>query len=96
MQMLQRQKNQCAIWNLRICKKTIDISNSEADHMMEYSNNGLTTINNGQMLCKPCHKEKTKEYKQYLLYTETEGSKIQTKKIIWEWWKLWHSKNLLQ
>ena len=39
----------------------------EADHILEWSKGGQTTIENGQLLCKQCHKEKTKMQKELQL-----------------------------
>jgi hypothetical protein len=41
------------------CGNKITLSDMEADHIKEHSQGGLTTIENGQCLCKNCHKKKT-------------------------------------
>ena len=58
--MLKDQDYKCRTVDEAICFGYIDLSNSEADHKTKYSDKGLTTLDNGQMLCIPCHKEKTR------------------------------------
>lgn len=42
-----------------VCGKTFDISEMEADHIVAWSNGGKTSIDNCQMLCKKCNREKS-------------------------------------
>lgn len=56
---LKNQKYKCVN---KHCLKDIDISTSDADHIFEHSLGGKSDIDNLQMLCKECHKEKTAEY----------------------------------
>ena len=42
------------------CNKRISIRSSEADHVHPYSAGGSTDGSNAQMLCRTCHKKKTK------------------------------------
>ena len=42
------------------CNKRITIRSSEADHVHPYSAGGSTDGSNAQMLCRACHKKKTK------------------------------------
>lgn len=53
-EMLERQGYQCAK-----CSKQINMRNSHADHIYPFSAGGDTSVGNGQMLCKSCHREKT-------------------------------------
>ena len=34
----------------------------ETDHIVEYSKGGLTTLENGQVLCRGCHQKKSRAY----------------------------------
>jgi len=45
----------------KVCKKTFDISEMEADHIKAWFDNGETTEQNCQMLCRPHHYDKTAE-----------------------------------
>ena len=59
------QNRKCCGVNGEPCKHTngeVSITELEADHIIEYSVGGTTTIDNLQMLCKQCHKEKTKQF----------------------------------
>jgi 5-methylcytosine-specific restriction endonuclease McrA len=38
------------------------IKEMEGDHILEHSQYGTTTIDNLQMLCKGCHKNKTSKF----------------------------------
>jgi len=49
-----------------ICKENFDISEMEADHKIAWFDNGETTEDNCQMLCRPHHYEKTKEQTKIL------------------------------
>jgi hypothetical protein len=40
----------------------ISISEMEGDHIVEHAEEGMSTIENLQMLCKNCHKDKTSKY----------------------------------
>ena len=51
------QKEKCAI-----CDKPVTFEESEADHILEYVNMGNDTYENCQVVCKDCHKEKTKQF----------------------------------
>ena len=42
-----------------ICKKTFDISDMEADHIVPWHKGGLTVKENCQMLCMPCNRKKS-------------------------------------
>jgi len=53
--MLERQGGKCAE-----CHRQIAIRNSEGDHVIPWRFLEDTHIFNGQMLCIPCHKNKTK------------------------------------
>jgi hypothetical protein len=44
------------------CNKEITLSESQADHIIEYNEGGKTTENNCQVLCNVCHTNKTKNY----------------------------------
>ena len=59
-QMLKIQLNICSTFDDNKCIKNITIYNSQADHVIKHSDKGPTTLLNGQMLCIPCHAEKTK------------------------------------
>lgn len=41
------------------CKEHFDYDKMEADHIVPWSQGGKTTIENGQMLCKPCNRTKS-------------------------------------
>ena len=59
-QMLILQHYRCNTVDQVNCFKIITVLSSEADHINPYYKKGLTVIRNGQMLCKPCHRYKTK------------------------------------
>jgi len=40
----------------------LDSKDMDADHIREYSVGGKTDIDNGQLLCKGCHREKTRRF----------------------------------
>lgn len=42
-----------------ICKRTFDISDMEADHIVPWHKGGLTVKENCQMLCMPCNRKKS-------------------------------------
>jgi hypothetical protein len=50
----ERQKGICPK-----CKKHFDISEMEGDHIDPWSKGGKTTVDNCQMLCKPCNRRKS-------------------------------------
>ena len=39
------------------CVKAFEISEMEADHIVQWEKGGTTTIENCQMLCVKCHKK---------------------------------------
>lgn len=41
------------------CGKHFEIGQMEADHIIPWSNSGKTTLDNGQMLCRSCNREKS-------------------------------------
>ncbi len=43
----------------QICKGKFDINEMEADHIKPWSENGKTTIDNCQMLCRDCNRKKS-------------------------------------
>lgn len=49
------QKGNCAI-----CRQSLD--SWDADHILEWSLGGVTETPNLQLLCKPCHKTKTRSF----------------------------------
>ena len=51
----ERQKGICPI-----CNERHDIKEMQADHIVEWSNGGKTTLDNIQMVCHACHKKLTK------------------------------------
>jgi 5-methylcytosine-specific restriction endonuclease McrA len=53
--MLEAQGGKCAG-----CYRQIAIRNSEGDHVIPWRSVEGTNVFNGQMLCMPCHREKTK------------------------------------
>lgn len=52
--MYERQDGTCAD-----CKKKCDIKDMEADHIIQWQNGGPTVLENGRMLCRPCHNDRT-------------------------------------
>lgn len=52
--LLERQDFGCAM-----CGKAINLSGSQADHVIPFSYGGKTELSNGQALCIPCHSKKT-------------------------------------
>jgi hypothetical protein len=52
---LKEQDNKCSI-----CKNALE--RYDADHIKEWKEGGTTTYDNLQLLCIPCHKEKTRKY----------------------------------
>jgi len=44
------------------CDTEVTLEESEADHIVEWSRLGKTTDENCEVLCKTCHKEKTKSF----------------------------------
>lgn len=52
-----KQKCKCAK-----CNTEVTLEESEADHVIEWSRLGQTTEDNCEVLCKTCHKEKTKNF----------------------------------
>ena len=54
-EMLQNQGGKCAG-----CSRKITLKTGDGDHVYPFSAGGPTVIWNGQMLCKPCHKKKSK------------------------------------
>jgi hypothetical protein len=59
------QGKRCLGHNQDGCEYTegiLNISEMEGDHILEHSQNGTTTIDNLQMLCKGCHKNKTSKF----------------------------------
>ena len=61
----------------RICEESIKSKHYEIDHIKALKNGGTNDINNLQLLCKSCHKEKTlreKEDGSYIKIIETESS----------------------
>jgi hypothetical protein len=57
-----RSKGRCAGIKGFSCptKNTLlPFEDAEFDHIQEYSRGGRTSVANGQLLCKPCHREKT-------------------------------------
>jgi hypothetical protein len=57
MRVFYKQKECCAI-----CSEPILLVNGEADHIEEHSLGNPSDEKNCQILCKPCHKEKTKNF----------------------------------
>jgi 5-methylcytosine-specific restriction protein A len=57
-----------------LCKKALKVSNFEIDHIIALANNGTNDPDNLQILCKPCHFEKSKTEKDlgYVKISETE------------------------
>jgi hypothetical protein len=51
------QKEKCAL-----CEKSITLDESEADHILEYSNMGDDSHDNCQVVCIECHKNKTRKF----------------------------------
>ena len=49
-----RQNEKC-----NICKKHFDYEQMEGDHIIPWSENGQTTLDNCQMLCKECNRKKS-------------------------------------
>ena len=45
-----------------ICDNKFDLCDMQADHIIEWSKGGKTTMDNIQMVCKACHKEMTKRF----------------------------------
>ncbi len=45
-------------------KEVLDSSKWQADHIIEWSLGGETTVENGQLICVEAHKQKTKEFVQ--------------------------------
>jgi hypothetical protein len=61
---IEQNKKCCGI-NGEDCKYTngeVSITDLQADHIVEHSKLGTTTIDNLQMLCTDCHKDKTKNF----------------------------------
>jgi hypothetical protein len=59
------QNKKCCGLNGEECKHTnseVPLSELQADHIIEHSTGSRTTIDNLQMLCVECHKEKTKSF----------------------------------
>lgn len=50
----------------KICKKPFDMSEMEADHIKAWFDNGETTVENCQMICREHHYEKTAEQTKIL------------------------------
>lgn len=50
----------------KICKKPFDMSEMEADHIKAWFDNGETTVDNCQMICREHHYEKTAEQTKIL------------------------------
>ena len=59
-----------------ICKKSLKVTNFEIDHIIPLGNGGTNDADNLQVLCKPCHFEKSKTEKEhgYVKISETESS----------------------
>jgi 5-methylcytosine-specific restriction endonuclease McrA len=61
---LNRQGNKCA--NKKCHWKSayphFPIWAFETDHILEFSKGGLTTLENGQVLCRGCHQKKSRAY----------------------------------
>jgi hypothetical protein len=61
---IEQNKKCCGI-NGEECNHTdgeVSITDLQADHIVEHAKKGTTTIDNLQMLCVNCHKEKTREF----------------------------------
>ena len=59
------------------CKKAIELSGMEIDHIKPLASGGDNSYDNLQVLCKPCHFVKTKEEKdnhEYFKISETHSS----------------------
>jgi hypothetical protein len=58
------------------CKKKVELSKMQIDHIEPLACGGTNDLNNLQVLCKPCHHEKTQEEKEYgyVKLSETESS----------------------
>ena len=59
------QNKKCCGLNGEECKHNnneVAITDLQADHIVEHATKGTTTINNLQMLCVDCHKEKTRGF----------------------------------
>lgn len=61
MRVYEKQDRKCFV-----CKEPFDISEMEADHKQAWFDNGKTTEENCQMLCRPHHYEKTTEQTRIL------------------------------
>lgn len=48
----------------KCCGKPFDIKDLQADHIIEWSKGGHTTLDNLQMVCSKCHKTYTREFIQ--------------------------------
>jgi hypothetical protein len=66
------------------CEKDLKINNFHLDHIIPLSRRGTNEIENLQILCKPCHFEKTRQEQndQYVKQSATESSvNLTTKQI---------------
>ena len=57
MRVFYKQKERCAI-----CLEPMLLVDGEADHIEEHSLGNPSDEKNCQILCRPCHKEKTKNF----------------------------------
>lgn len=65
LEMYEKQNRKCVGIENKKCSYTkgvVDLVDLEGDHIKEHSTGGKTDISNGQLLCKSCHKEKTKRF----------------------------------
>lgn len=53
-QLFDRQAGVC-----RLCEATFEMNDMESDHIVPWSEGGKTSLENGQMLCKSCNREKS-------------------------------------
>jgi len=59
----QRQNGKCPLSGKEIpIHEVLDASKWQADHIIEHSVGGDTSIDNGQLVCVEAHKQKTKQF----------------------------------
>ena len=52
-------KGSCRICKINLLPYSGNDRSAEADHIVPYSKGGLTTLDNGQMLCRKCNRKKS-------------------------------------